>query len=40
MRHYYVIKKLFYSNRNMEDITDNDYTHANKVFKEFKIEHF
>ena len=23
----------------MEDITDTDYTHANKVFKEFKLEH-
>ena len=23
----------------MEDITDTDYTHANKVFKEFKLKH-
>ena len=23
----------------MEDITDNDYKHANKVFKEFKLKH-
>ena len=33
MRYYYLIKKL-----NMEDITDTDYRHANKVFKEFKIK--
>ena len=25
-------KELFYSNLNMEDITDTDYAHANKVF--------
>ena len=29
-------KKAFYSNLNMEDITDTDYMHTNKVFKEFK----
>ena len=32
-------KEAFYSNLNMEDITDTDYRHANKVFKEFKIKH-
>ena len=32
-------KEAFYSNLNMEDITDTDYTHANKIFKEFKIKH-
>ena len=32
-------KETFYSNLNMEDITDTDYTHANKVFKEFKLKH-
>ena len=26
-------KEAFYSNLNMEDITDTDYIHANKVFK-------
>ena len=26
-------KEAFYSNLNMEDITDTDYRHANKVFK-------
>ena len=31
-------KEAFYSNLNMEDITDTDYTHANKVFKEFKLK--
>ena len=32
-------KEAFYSNLNMEDITDTDYRHANKVFKEFKLKH-
>ena len=32
-------KEVFYSNLNVEDITDTDYTHANKLFKEFKIKH-
>ena len=32
-------KEAFYSNLNMEDITDTDYKHANKVFKEFKLKH-
>ena len=31
-------KKAFYSNLNMEDITDADYRHANKVFKKFKLQ--
>ena len=31
-------KEAFYSNLNMEDITDTDYRHANKVFKEFKLK--
>ena len=31
-------KEAFYSNLNMEDITDSDYRHANKVFKEFKLK--
>ena len=28
----------FYSNLNMEDISDIDYRHANNVFKRFKLE--
>ena len=32
-------KEAFYSNLNMEDITDTDYTHTNKVIKEFKLQH-
>ena len=32
-------KEAFYSNLNMEDITDKDYRHANKVFKKFKLKH-
>ena len=31
-------KDDFYSNLNMEDITDIDYRHANNVFKRFKLE--
>ena len=30
--------KRFYSNLNMEDISDIDYRHANNVFKVFKLE--
>ena len=33
-------KKDFYSNLNMEDISDIDYRHANNVFKGFKLENF
>ena len=31
-------KEAFYSNLNMEDITDVDHRHANKVFKKFKLK--
>ena len=31
-------KETFYNNLNMEDITDADYRHANKVFKAFKLK--
>ena len=31
-------KESFYSNLNMEDITDVDYRHANRVFKAFKLK--
>ena len=31
-------KEVLYSNLNMEDITDTDYRHVNKVFKEFKLK--
>ena len=33
-------KEDFYSNLNMEDISDIDYRHANNVFKVFKLENF
>ena len=33
-------KKDFYSNLNMEDISDIDYRHANNVFKGFKLGNF
>ena len=31
-------KEAFYRNLNMEDVTDVDYRHANKVFKEFRLK--
>ena len=39
MKNHYLKEKAFYSNLNMEDITDTDYRHANKVFKTFKLKH-
>ena len=30
----------FYSHLNMEDITDRDYTHARRVWKDFGIKNF
>ena len=36
--HHYLIKKAFYSELDLEDITDEDYTHAQKVFEELKIK--
>ena len=32
-------REAFYNNLNMEDITDTDYRHANKVFNEFKLKY-
>ena len=31
-------KEDFYSHLNMEDITDVDYTHSKKAFKDFEIK--
>ena len=31
-------KEAFYSNLNMEDITDTDYRHPNKVFQELELK--
>ena len=38
MKHHYEIKKAFYSELHLEDITDEDYTHAQNVFKEFNLK--
>ena len=38
MKHHYQIKKAFYSELYLEDITNKDYTHAQKVFKELKLK--
>ena len=32
-------KEKFYSNLNMEDITDADYMHAKRLCKDFEIKH-
>ena len=37
MKHH-CLKKNFYSNLNMEDITDANYMHAKRVFKDFEIK--
>ena len=39
MKIYYLKKKIyFYSQLNMEDITETDYMHARKVCKDFKTK--
>ena len=38
MKHHYQIKKASYSELDLEDITDKDYAHAQKVFEEFKLK--
>ena len=32
-------KEVFYRSLNIEDITDVDYEHTNKVFKTFRLKH-
>ena len=38
MKYHYQIKKAFYSGLYLEDITDKDYTHAQKAFEEFNLK--
>ena len=38
MKHHYQIKKAFYRELNLEDITDKDYAHAQKFFEELKLK--
>ena len=38
MKHNYQLKKYFYSKLNLEDITDEDYAHGQKVFKELELK--
>ena len=38
LKHHYLIKKAFYSELYLEDITDEDYTHAQKVFKDANLK--
>ena len=37
-KHHYQIKTAFYSELNLEDITDKDYAHAQKVFEELNLK--
>ena len=37
--HHYPNNEHFYSCLNIEDITDIDYKHVKRVFREFKINH-
>ena len=39
MKHYHLKKEDFYSHLNMKDITDADYTHTKRVWKDFEIKH-
>ena len=32
-------KEEFYSNLNIEDVTDTDYMHAKRTYKDFEIKH-
>ena len=38
LKHHYLIKKAFYNELYLEDITDEDYTYAQKVFKDFNLK--
>ena len=38
LKHHCLIKKSFYSESNLKDITDEDYTYAQKVFEEFRLK--
>ena len=38
MKPHFQIKKAFYSKLYLEDITDEYYIHAQKVFKEFQLK--
>ena len=37
-KHHYQIKKALYSELNLEDITDKDYSHAQKVWEVYEIK--
>ena len=39
MKHHCLIRKAFYSELNLEEITDKGYTHAQKVFEELGLKH-
>ena len=34
-KHHYDLKKIFIANINLEDISDKDYEHGQKVFNEY-----
>ena len=39
VKYHYQRNKIFYSQLNMESITDADYAHAKRVCKDFEIKH-
>ena len=38
MKHHYLKKEEFYSNLNIEEATDSDHMHGERVCKDFKIK--
>ena len=38
MKHHYLKIFFFYSHLNVEDITDADYAHVKRVYKDFEIK--
>ena len=38
MKKHYLKKEEFYTNLNVDDITDADYMHAKRVFEDFEIK--
>ena len=38
MKHHYLKKENFCSHLNMEDITDADFAHAKRLYKDFEIK--
>ena len=39
IKHHCLIKNFFYSELYLKDITDKDYTHAQKIFEELELKY-